>query len=120
MKEKLTNDNVSMIFLVVVGAVTVLLDLTYLNMRFYMMGLIWIFWGFGYVKQKAYTKYLAVTLLIFGSIVASLGWYLIPSGVTCGITCARYRVFITTTGMAMFLGGVVNLFAYALWKVKHK
>jgi hypothetical protein len=116
MKEKLTTDKFSMVLLVVVGTVTVLLDLAYLRLGFYVMGLVWIFCGLGYVKQKAYTKHLAVTLLIFGSIVASLGWYLMPSGATCGITCARYRVFITTTGMAMFLGGVVNLFAYALWE----
>jgi hypothetical protein len=109
MKEKLTAEKFSMVFLVVAGTVTILLDLVYLSTGFYVIGLLWIFWGLGYVKQKAYTKHLAVTLLIFGSIVASLGWYLMPSGAT-------YRVLITTTGMAMFAGGVINLIAYGVWE----
>ena len=111
-KEKLTVEKFSMVFLVVAGTVAVLLDLVY-RAGFYLLGLLWIFWGLGYVKQKAYTKHLAVTLLIFGSILASLGWYLMPSGAT-------YRILITTTGMAMFAGGVINLFAYAVWEVKRK
>ena len=42
---------------------------------------------------------------------ARAGWYLMPSGAT-------YRVPITTTGMAVFACGVVNLIAYAVWEVK--
>jgi MFS family permease len=110
-KEKLV-EKFSMVFLVVAGTVAILLGLVN-HTLWVTAGLIWIFWGLGYVKQKAYTKHLAVTLLIFGSIVASLGWYLMPNGAT-------FRVLITTTGMAMLAGGVINLIAYAVWEVKRK
>ena len=110
MKEKLA-DKFSMVLLVVAGTVTVLLGLVYYT-GWFTLGLSWIFWGLAYLK-KAYTKYLAVTLLIFGSILLSLAWYLMPSGAT-------YRVPIGAIGMGLFGGGVINLIAYAVWEVKRK
>jgi hypothetical protein len=106
MKFKLKNDRFDLMFLLVVGAFFVFLGLVS-NVGLYGMGLVCILWSLAYTKCKAYAKYVVAVLLIFGAAISILGWFLLRLDA---------RIFITTTGIGIFAGGIANLITYAYGK----
>jgi hypothetical protein len=107
-KEKLA-EKFSMVFLVVAGTVVVLLG-SVNSTLWVTLGVSWIFWGLAYLK-KAYTKHLAVTLLMSGSILTVIG---------LNLAYATHQQLILAIGLGVLGSGICNLITYAAWEVKRK
>lgn len=104
---KVKTDIINMWFLLILGVFFMFLGLSNW-LGFYAMGLTYMFWSLSFTKYKAYVKYIVPMLLSCGAIIAILGWCLRV------FSEMNVRIFITTTGMGIFAGGLVILIAVSL------
>lgn len=111
-KKKVKSDTINLGILLVLGSTLAFLGLiNWVEASFYIIGLMFILISPSYTKYRAYARYYVPMLLVVGATTAILGWYLIPTLQQIPPPANPYvssRIFVVTTGMGVFCGGIVN------------
>jgi len=100
-KKKVKSDTINLGIMLVLGSTLAFLGLiNWVELNFYMMGLMFVLMSVSFTKYRAYAKYYVPTILICGVIITILGSHLLYA-THCGLVYA--------TGLSVLAGGVINL-----------
>ncbi|MCK4482092.1 hypothetical protein KAU55_02615 [Candidatus Bathyarchaeota archaeon] len=101
-KTKVKSDTINLGISLVLGSTLAFLGLiNWVEMSFYMMGLMFVLMSVSHTKYKTHAKYYVPTILICGVIVIILG---------LNLAYATHHYLMYTTGLGVLGGGVINLF----------
>ena len=100
-KKKLKNNTINLGITLVLGPTLAFLGvINWVDLSFYMLGLMFVLMSVSFTKYRAYAKYYVPAILICGVIITMLGYHLLHA-IHCGLVYA--------TGISVLASGVINL-----------